>query len=222
MSIESKPTQKKRSFPIIAGIIVVIASIWFLLPESTQAELPEKEKVEQEKILKDIEEYNLESYSKFSADKRVSIIVSLLNKSEILDEKDLENTRIFLSEMSQTKDKSLKVTEVFRWAEMEKKNSPDDFVKHIDLIRFKEGFTDWDGSYRPLEKLLKDSMYYPESYEHVKTVYHTVLHSKEKGFRPYAKITTTFKGKNPYGGVVIEPVSAIVDLHTLDISIIEE
>lgn len=226
------PKKKKYAFKILFGVIAIIIAIGVLLPEPTAEELAEIEKAKQEKLLdeqqeneekflKEIESYDLENYAKFSNDKRLSILTALINSSDLLNEDDLENVKFFMSEMSYTKNKSLKVKDLFGWAEMEKKNSPDEFSKHVDLIRFMEDFSGWDGSYRPLEQLIKASMNDPKSYEHVKTTYRQVLHSEKKDFKPYAIVSTTFRGKNAFGGVVTNQVNAQVDLQTLDMKIIE-
>lgn len=229
---EIKPNKKKNTVKILLGIIAVIIAIGVLLPEPTAEQLAEREKAKQEKlldeqkknaekILKEIEGYDLESYTKFSDDKRLSILTALINSSDLLNDADLKNVKLFMSEMSYTKNKSLKVKDVFGWAEMEKKNSPDEFNKHVDLIRFMEDFSGWDGSYRPLEKLIKANMNDPKSYEHVKTTYRQVLSSEKKDFKPYAIVSTTFRGKNAFGGVVTNQVNAQVDLQTLEMQIVE-
>lgn len=231
-NIDITPKKKKYTFKIIGGVIAIIIAIGVLLPEPTAEELAEREKAKQEKLLddqkkneekflKEIESYDLENYTKFSNDKRLSILTALINSSDLLNEDDLENVKFFMSEMSYTKNKSLKVKDVFGWAEMEKKNSPDEFSKHVDLIRFMEDFSGWDGSYRPLEQLIKASMNDPKSYDHVKTTYRRVLHSDKKDFKPYAIVSTTFRGKNAFGGVVTNQVSVQVDLQTLDMKIVE-
>lgn len=70
--------------------------------------------------------------------------------------------------------------------------------------RIERQFSGWDGSHRNLERLVKDSMNDPDSYEHVKTVYW------DRG--DTLKVVTTFRGKNAFGGMVVNSVGAIVDL----------
>lgn len=68
----------------------------------------------------------------------------------------------------------------------------------------KEQFSGWDGSHRGLEKIIKKNMNDPDSYDHAETVYW------DKG--DYLLVRTTFRGKNAYGGVVLQSIKAKVDL----------
>lgn len=75
-------------------------------------------------------------------------------------------------------------------------------------------FSLWDGSHRNLEKLIKKTMNDPKSYKHVETVYW------DKG--DHLIIKTTFRGKNVFGGMVINWVTAKVDYDGNVMSIIEQ
>lgn len=55
-------------------------------------------------------------------------------------------------------------------------------------------FSGWDGSHRQFERLIKDAMNDPGSYEHVETRY------IDKG--SYIRVFCTFRGKNAFGGIV--------------------
>ena len=74
-------------------------------------------------------------------------------------------------------------------------------------------FSAWDGSHRNLERLVKQTMNDPDSYDHVKTVYW------DMGNHLVAK--TTFRGKNAFGGVVVNWVKAKVDMDGNIIEIME-
>lgn len=74
-------------------------------------------------------------------------------------------------------------------------------------------FSAWDGSHRGLERLIKKTMNDPDSYDHVETVYW------DRG--SYLIVKTTFRGKNAFGGVVVNWVKAKVDLNGNVISIVE-
>jgi ribosomal protein S20 len=65
-------------------------------------------------------------------------------------------------------------------------------------------FSAWDGSHRGLERLIKKLMNDPDSYEHVETVYW------DKG--DHLVVKTSFRGKNAFGGLVLNWVKAKVDL----------
>jgi len=76
--------------------------------------------------------------------------------------------------------------------------------------RIERGFSPWDGSHRQLEKIVKKAMNDPDSYKHDQTTY------IDKG--DYLIVNTTFRGKNKFGGVVRNRVSAKA---TLDGDVIE-
>ncbi|MEC5345056.1 hypothetical protein ABRZ24_20910 [Brenneria populi] len=123
-----------------------------------------------------------------------------------------------MSENSLQKSGELSLDTVLDWCYSEYENTPDMLAKRINLDAFQKNFSGWDGSYRPLEKLIKKSMNDDSSYKHVETFSRIVL-----GKDPHGIVKTTFKGKNAYGAVVKEQVSARVDLKTGDIvSIIED
>ncbi|MFK5892119.1 MAG: zinc ribbon domain-containing protein [Pseudomonadota bacterium] len=67
-----------------------------------------------------------------------------------------------------------------------------------------KSFSSWDGSHRSLEKAIKSSMNDPDSYEHVETRY------GDKG--SYIFVQTTFRGKNKFGGMVKQTISAKASL----------
>jgi len=71
--------------------------------------------------------------------------------------------------------------------------------------KIKAQFSAWDGSHRGLEKLIKENMNDPSSYEHDKTIYW------EMG--DHIVVLTTFRGKNAFGGVVKDSYKAKYDLN---------
>lgn len=77
-----------------------------------------------------------------------------------------------------------------------------------------EDFSSWDGSYRPLEKIIKANMNDTSSYDHIKTTYRMVFFGTK---RPYMFVTTKFSGKNAFGGVVKQDVSVKVDAKTKEL-----
>lgn len=74
-------------------------------------------------------------------------------------------------------------------------------------------FSSWDGSHRNLAQTIKQGMNDPKSYEHVETVYW------DRG--DHLVVRTTFRGKNAFGGVVVNSVKAKVDLNGNVFQIIE-
>ena len=67
-----------------------------------------------------------------------------------------------------------------------------------------EHFSGYDGSHNGLTEYLKRRMNDPDSYKHVETTY------RDKG--DYLTVTTVYRGKNGFGGVVTNTVTATVDL----------
>ena len=64
-------------------------------------------------------------------------------------------------------------------------------------------FSAYDGSNRGVEKVIKERMNDPDSYEHVKTTFN------DKG--DYITVFTQFRGKNAFGGKVLSTAIAKVD-----------
>jgi hypothetical protein len=77
--------------------------------------------------------------------------------------------------------------------------------KHSGLIvkRFEQNFVKSDGSVSPVVEYLEKSMNDPNSFEHIKTEYNL---SNDGNFHVQMK----FRGKNAFGGLVINSVSAKV------------
>lgn len=67
------------------------------------------------------------------------------------------------------------------------------------------GFSEWDGSHAALEAYIKRNMKDPSSYEHVETRYIDKV--------SYLIVTTTYRGKNSFGAVVINSVKATAKLN---------
>jgi len=78
--------------------------------------------------------------------------------------------------------------------------------------RIQKGFSRWDGSHRALTREIKNSMHDPSSYQHVETVF------RDDG--EHLIVRTTYRGKNVFGGVVTNRVTAKVDLNGNVIDII--
>ena len=77
-------------------------------------------------------------------------------------------------------------------------------VKDNEKKSYKNKFSPWDGHYIPLTKYIQKSMNDPDSYEHVSTTYFENKNS--------VVITTQFRGKNAFGGKVVNKVIAICDM----------
>lgn len=75
-------------------------------------------------------------------------------------------------------------------------------------------FSAWDGSHRGLTSYIKKSMNDPSSYKHDETRY------SDAG--DYLIVITRFRGKNAFGGVVLNTIKAKVDLDGNVISILSQ
>ncbi len=64
-------------------------------------------------------------------------------------------------------------------------------------------FSAWDGSHKVLERVIKQGMNDPDSYEHVETKY------IDNG--NYLIVTTKFRGNNAFGGKVLNSITAKID-----------
>lgn len=109
--------------------------------------------------------------------------------------------------------KITRLTEEQLAAEMKKKTLEEERLKKAEEKakeiadrnkKIESQFSPWDGSHKTLEKLIKQNMNDPDSYEHVKTVYW------DKG--NYLIVSTTFRGKNAFGGKVLNTIKANISL----------
>ena len=97
-----------------------------------------------------------------------------------------------------------------------KKAGPD-YLANKDAARKKRlegGFSAWDGSHSGLTKVIKEAMNDPKSYEHADTKY--------RDMGDHLIVTTTYRGKNAFGGVVKNWVQAKTDLDGNVLKIIDE
>lgn len=114
-----------------------------------------------------------------------------------------------LSEYTFTKNGELKLGDVLGWCLNDYEKDRDSLSRKINFDVFLDNFSGWDGSYRPLENLIKDNMDNSSSYKHISTVYHVILNED-----PHAIVKTTYREKNSYGGIVKQTTAARVNLKT--------
>lgn len=79
--------------------------------------------------------------------------------------------------------------------------------------KIKLQFSAWDGSHRGLEQIIKKTMNDSDSYDHVETIYWDM--------KKHLVVKTTFRGKNVFGGVVVNWVKAKSDMDGNIIEIME-
>lgn len=87
-------------------------------------------------------------------------------------------------------------------------------VKEARKQRVESQFSPWNGSHRSLERLIKESMKDPDSYEHARTRF------SDNG--DHLVVATSYRGKNSFGAVVIGSMTAKVDLDGYILEILEK
>ena len=83
--------------------------------------------------------------------------------------------------------------------------------------KIKEQFSGWDGSHIKLTKYIKENMNDPKSFEFVSIVKNTFKRNDET----VIFVEETFRGKNVFGGVIQNSISAVYDLEGNEIEISE-
>ncbi|MBS7327392.1 MAG: hypothetical protein KIG68_01390 [Oxalobacter sp.] len=161
----------------------------------------------------DYSKYTLQDYrDNAGGDKNSNLVFEYLKENNI-DASQYNRFKNCLSEESgRGASLTFKAKEVLGWCKAEYDRAPTLLDKKINLDPFYAKFSGWDGSYRPLEQLIKSHMNDPSSYSHEKTTVLIVM--PKDGSAPYANVRTTFRGKNVFGGTVLNSVLAKVDVRT--------
>jgi hypothetical protein len=118
------------------------------------------------------------------------------------------NTREFAEDIAHIREKREKL----KLEEARKKRIREQQEARQD--RIDSNFSAWDGSHRPLTRLVKGSMNDPKSYKHVETVFW------DKG--DHLVVLTTFRGKNAFGAVVKNWIKAKTDLDGKVLEVIDQ
>lgn len=211
-SLVRMPTRKRSSATYLGGCLAlaVIGSTLWPTEKSQPVEKTDEPTVSAEPIKKSFEyaDKSLKEYRNESKEIRYEIVNSYVYyKSVSASAADVFYACI--SEYTFTKDDALKLGDVLGWCFNDFKMEPKSLNNKINLDAFQDKFSGWDGSYRPLEKLIKTSMNDDSSYKHISTAYNLILNKD-----PHAIVKTTFRGTNAYGGVVKQTVVARVDVRT--------
>lgn len=194
------------------GICLSIGIIEPAKPKTAQtAELSEPQP-EPKKAEFEYQNMLLSEYMEESKGDRKEIAEEFV-KANNLPEASIAAFHRCLSDMSRNKSKDLTVGKVIEWCLHDYKNEPKSLAKYINYDAFEEQFNPWDASHYKLERYIKMNMNDPDSYEHDKTVYRLVVTDTER----YAVISTTFRGKNGFGGIVRHTVVAKTNIDTGDI-----
>lgn len=93
-------------------------------------------------------------------------------------------------------------------------NSSPKTPQELRKAQVEKVFSQWDGSLPALTTLIKESMNDPSSYEHVQTRY---VDNKD-----HLIVRTTFRGKNAFGGLVTNSVTAKVSMSGKIIEVISD
>jgi len=211
-SLVRMPSRKQSSLIYLGGCLAlgVIGSILYPTEKSQPTAKIDVPVVVEKPIQKSFEyaDKTLKEYRNESKETRHDIVNTYVDFKGV----SASAVDVFYSCMSEytfTKDDALKLGDVLGWCFNDFERDPKSLNNKINLDTFQGNFGGWDGSYRPLEKLIKASMNDDSSYKHVSTTYHLILNKD-----PHAIIKTTFRGTNTYGGVVKQTVAARVDVRT--------
>lgn len=88
--------------------------------------------------------------------------------------------------------------------ETQRRPTPEKTAAELRAERIEKAFSPWDGSHRGVEREIKARMNDPSSYEHVETRY------TDKG--DFLLVRTTFRGKNAFGGLIVNTWVVKTDL----------
>lgn len=90
-------------------------------------------------------------------------------------------------------------------------------AEEIRAEKIDKSFSSWDGSHYELTRLIKKSMHDPSSYKHVKTRHECDTYTCNS-----LLVRTSYRGKNLFGGTVLNRVTARVDLEGNLIEVISQ
>lgn len=180
--------------------------------QAVQAPTVTKETEKIKEIPFEYKNLTLKDYKNETQKKRLEIV------KNYIESKHLTTTEIPLfyncmSQISYTKAPDLTIGDTLGWCYADFSRDNTALNNRINLDTFVGNFSGWDGSYRPLEKLIKASMNDDSSYKHSATTYRLFLNETPA----YAIVNTVFKGTNSYGGVVKDNVKVKVDINSGDI-----
>ncbi|CDH23638.1 hypothetical protein [Xenorhabdus bovienii] len=204
----------------LAVLIAIGAAIYYFVSGDDKKESPTEKttvKTEVKAIPKPFKyaDMTLKEYRNEAKHEREKIVSNYKSyKNLYITNAEVNNFYNCLSEMSYTKSDELKLDEVLEWCYADYSKNPSSFAKYINFDNYKSKFSSWDGSYRPLTKIIKENMHDESTYKHHDTTTRRVRSSDNK---LYAIIKTTFSGTNLYGAMVKQSLTAKVDIKTGEI-----
>ncbi len=152
----------------------------------------------------------LGEFKQLATSERKNIAEEYVSDNDLPDS-SLDGIYACLSQMVFTKSQDLTLGEVAKWCKTDFDNGT--IAKYTNFDNFENGFSKWDGSFKKLETMIKESMHDSDTYEHVQTRFRLILDDT-----PRAIVTTQFKGANTFGATVKNQVMATVDIKTGDVT----
>lgn len=214
-SLVKMPNRKRSSAIFLGGFLalVIVNAVLGATDGSQQVVNNDPTKVPVEPVKKVFKygDKSLKEYRNELKDTRHKIVTNYIEFKGLPASAD-DAFYACMSEFTFSKDGELKLNDVLGWCFNDYERDPTSLSSKINLDNFQGNFSGWDGSYRPLEKLIKTNMNDDSSYKHVSTTYHLVLNKD-----PHAIVKTTFRGANAYGGVVKETIAARINVRTGEI-----
>lgn len=147
-----------------------------------------------------------------------NIIIRDIANDYVADHSYINSKKMYdcLAYLTWTKSDEYTIGKMIGWCVEDFKSGKNE--NYVNIAELMTDFSSYDGTYRPLERMIKEKMNDPSSYEHVETKYTHVFDGTD---RPYMAVETTFRGNNIYGAKAINTVSAKVDATTKEIYNIE-
>ncbi|WP_405468942.1 hypothetical protein ACGTI2_14660 [Morganella morganii] len=211
-NVKMESRKKVAVFYLGVFSVMVILTLVFI-PDAENNPQDETVSVSQSKTLEfKYPQMSLEEYRNEAQATRQDIVKNYL-ASVPFDDSHFDVFYSCLSQMSYTKNTDLKLGEVLGWCKADFDRSVSALNDRVNLDNFISKFSSFDGSYRPLEKQIKNDMNDSRSYSHESTTYRMDLSAKP----PVATVITTFTGKNQYNATVKQRAVAKVDIITGDI-----
>lgn len=150
-------------------------------------------------------------------EEKVGVIKSFMKKNNLPDS-ELNSFQTCLVEYANFRDKKEKADDVLGICMNEYKEKPEFFKSHVDLLPFFHEFSPWDGSYRPLERMIKHALNDRDSYKHDTTRFTLDIVDRNA---PFAVVRTDFRAKNAFGAMIKASATVKVNIKTLDMEVLE-
>jgi len=164
---------------------------------------------------KELKQLNIQAKNELSAIQKMKKTEKLLAELKSVPTKEYEkNQRLYQQLLNMHPDSKLYKNKVAFYTGKIKEEKQMKIAAKARKKKIESQFSSWDGSHHNLERVVKESMNDPDSYEHIKTIYW------DRG--NYLIVKTTFRGKNAFGGIVKNSVTAKVSLDGQVLQILSE